>query len=62
MVKHPHIANGLRPLDRVRLPGSSRTIYDSIDSRFGQSSRWRKELIKLLPQSTKDRIKRLIRW
>lgn len=62
MVKHPHIASGLRPLDKVRLPGRSRTVYDSLDSRFGQSSRWRKELIKLLPQSTKDRIKRLIHW
>lgn len=62
MVKHPRIAEGLRPLDRVRVPGRRRSLYDSLDDRFGQSSRWRKELIKLLPQSTKDRIKQLIRW
>jgi anaerobic magnesium-protoporphyrin IX monomethyl ester cyclase len=61
MVRHPKVAAGLRPLDKVRINGGH-TLYDGFDGVFGQSSRWRKEVIKLMPQSTKDRIKRVLHW
>jgi len=61
MVRHPKVAAALRPLDKVGLNGS-KTAYDHLDGVFGQSARWRKEVIKKMPQSTKDRIKQVLRW
>jgi anaerobic magnesium-protoporphyrin IX monomethyl ester cyclase len=61
MVRHPKVAAALRPLDKVSINGSS-TLYDGLDGVFGQSSLWRKQLIKKMPQSTKDRIKQVLRW
>ncbi len=63
MVRHPRLAAALRPLDRVPLQlNGSDTLYDQFDSVFGQSSLWRKQVIRMMPQSTKDRIKQLLRW
>ena len=61
MVRHPRVAATLRPLDKLKLNGST-TLYDHFDGVFGQSARWRKEVIKKMPQSTKDRIKQVLRW
>ena len=61
MVKHPGIAAALRPLDKLKPPGRS-SVYDKLDGTFGQSSLWRKRVIQLMPQSTKDRIKQALHW
>jgi radical SAM superfamily enzyme YgiQ (UPF0313 family) len=63
MVRHPKVAAALRPLDKVPLAiNGNDTLYDQLDGVFGQSSLWRKKLIKRMPQSTKDRIKQFLRW
>jgi radical SAM superfamily enzyme YgiQ (UPF0313 family) len=63
MVRHPKVAEALRPLDKIPFPVNGHdTLYDQFDSVFGQSARWRKEVIKMMPQSTKDKIKKALHW